>query len=310
MHEFENFGLIHTDDVRAAGDDPRELRRLAARGHAIRVRRGVYCEREHWDSLSNLERHILQTRAVVRAAHPPFLVAASSAAAVWGMPFAAEWPIEVTLLAPYRGGGKSEPGVRRTSAGGIDVRRVIRFAIPVTNLARTALDVARTLDFPDAVAVFDRCLAEKNPLRIEKAELMAELTRVTFARGGSALARAVEFAAELSGSVGESRCRAVIHRLGFAAPILQQRFVDSEGEMFCDFFWEEVGKAGEFDGKVKFTNEEYTSGDPVEALWREKKREDRLRRQVAGVVRILHSHVENPRVLERMLDAAGIPRCR
>jgi hypothetical protein len=65
---------------------------------------------------------------------------------------------------------------------------------------------------------------------------------------------------------------------------------------------------GEFDGKQKYTRNEYTGGNPGEVAWKEKKREDRLRALGCGVVRILTEHVMNPPALARMLVAAGIPR--
>lgn len=78
--------------------------------------------------------------------------------------------------------------------------------------------------------------------------------------------------------------------------------------MFTDFWWRSVNVASEFDGKQKYTRQEYTGGDPGEVVWREKKREDRLRRQVRGIVRILTSDVKHPARLERLLLDAGIPR--
>ena len=204
------------------------------RGTIVRIRRGAYCSHETWDAANSRERHLLAVRAVVAVAHPPFLVAGRSAGALWGMPFSAKWPDDVTLLAPYRGGGKSEIGVRRTSAAasGAMMTATTIDGIPVTSCARTALDVARGLPLPRAVAALDWALWGKNPSSVERAELDAELRRAHYARGGAFLRRAVEFATELSGSPGESMARIGIHLLGFEQPELQVRFVDSEGEMF------------------------------------------------------------------------------
>jgi len=120
--------------------------------------------------------------------------------------------------------------------------------------------------------------------------------------------RTVEFATSLSGSIGESEARAVMHLLGYPPPRLQVKFTDAEGNMFPDFYFEEVDAVAEFDGKTKYTRDVYTKGDPAEVLWREKKREDRLRRQVRTVVRILTEDVRNPRLLERKLTEGGIRR--
>ncbi|MEP6843204.1 MAG: type IV toxin-antitoxin system AbiEi family antitoxin domain-containing protein [Pseudolysinimonas sp.] len=307
---FRRDRLVFVNELSALGLDPRDLRRAHARGSVVRVRRGVYMSREQWDAASPSERHVMVVRAVVRVAHSPFLVAGRSAAAMWGMPYAAEWPDDVTLLTPYRGGGTSEIGVRRTSAAasGATVTATTLKGVPVTGMARTALDVARGLPLPAAVAVLDWAQWRKNRLAVSRDELDTEWRRAHYARGGAFLRHTLDLSTELSGSPGESKARVAVHLLGFEAPELQVRFVDAEGEMFPDFFWRGVAVAGEFDGKAKYSREEYSGGDPTEVLWKEKKREDRLRRQVRGIVRILSEHVAQPRRLEALLTEAGIPR--
>jgi hypothetical protein len=306
--DFSRAGLIFAESLASLGLDPRELRRQAARGNVVRVRRGAYCSREIWDASSPRERHVLVVRAAAVVARPPFLVAGRSAASFWEMPYAAKWPDDVTFLAPYRGGGKSEIGVRRTSAGESGAVATTFEGIPITSLARTALDVARGLSLPRAVAVLDWALGRKNPGAVPGTELEAELDRARYARGGAFLRRALALATDLSDSVGESEARVGIHLLGFEAPELQVRFVDEQGEMFPDYFWRSVSVAGEFDGKAKYSREEYTRGDPAEVVWREKKREDRLRRQVRRVVRIVSDDVARPVQLEAILHDAGVPR--
>ena len=306
--DFCRNGLIFVDELARQGLDPRELRRAQARAAVVRVRRGVYCLRETWDAAGPCERHLLVVRAVVAVTHPPFLVAGRSAAAAWGMPFAAAWPDDVSLLTPYRGGGKSQIGVRRTSAGASGATGTTLDGLPITSLARTALDVAGALSLPRAVAILDWAMWRKNSGGVDRAELEAELLRARYARGGAFLRHALSLATELSDSVGESMARIGIHLLGFEAPELQVRFADEEGEIFPDFFWRGASIAGEFDGKVKYTGAKFSRGDPAEVAWSEKKREDRLRRQVRGVVRILSQNVAQPVRLEALLVEAGVPR--
>ena len=89
---------------------------------------------------------------------------------------------------------------------------------------------------------------------------------------------------------------------------MQAQFRDDHGLIEPDYLWESVGQAGEFDGKSKYTRNEYTAGNPGEVVWKEKKREDRLRRMVRGVTRIIAPDVENPARLVGLLLAAGVPR--
>jgi predicted transcriptional regulator of viral defense system len=299
--------LIYVEDVRAAGGDPRELQRASRRGLMTRVRRGVYIPAARWHALNDRDRHLLTILAVTHRCHPPFLVAGGSAGAAWGLPFAAGWPSDVTLLIPVAAGGKSEPGVRRTVASAVGATEGVIDGIPVTGLARTALDMARTESFPRAVAIIDHALSYRNPHFVSHSDLFDELARAGYARRGAHLERVVTFASPLSDSPYESLARAMIHELGFEAPILQHEFGDDEGVIRPDFLWPGIA-AGEFDGRVKYADPEYSGGDPAGVLWREKKREDRLRRFVPTVVRIVADDLHDRSRLARLLDGAGVPR--
>lgn len=303
---FEHDGIILSADLSRGGIDGRQLARAITSGELVRVRRGAFCRAGAWDASDARERHLIRIAAVAALSRNPIVLARESAAAIWGLPIG-EFPPDVIVLDRWKGGGRSEPGVRRTSRGAQSAAVVRRGTYHCTTLARTALDVVRGMDFTRAVAVLDWVLWERNPLRISKAELAAEAQR---ARCSSAVRAAVAFATHLSGSWGESEARAVIHPLGFPPPALQHRFVDEEGEMFADFTWLHFGVAAEFDGKIKYTRDEYTRGDPGEVLWREKLREDRLRRQVRQIVRIVTADVKTPVRLASKLRAAGLRSTR
>lgn len=301
-------GLILFDRIRDHIDDSRSLRRDVDRGILVRLRRGAFVERAVWTQTPPRERHLLRARAALAAARQPAVLAGVSAAAAWGMPIAEEWPPEVTLLDRWRGGGRSEPGIRKTAAGFATATVVDVVGLPVTSLARTAIDIARSHSFSDAIGSLDWALWRRNPLAISRSDLFAELERMNPRTGILHLRRTTGFATSLSDSFGESKTRAIIHLLGFAPPELQVEFRDPEGLIVSDFFWREVMEVGEFDGKSKYTRDEFTHADPGEVVWREKKREDRLRRKGCGVTRILTEHLAAPARLEKLLVDAGIPR--
>lgn len=105
--------------------------------------------------------------------------------------------------------------------------------------------------------------------------------------------------------------RAVFHELGYPLPELQIRFSDRHGDMFPDYFWRKERKVGEFDGAEKYLRPGYSAGlTPGEIVWREKKREDRLRRQCDGVIRIIWSETRNPRLLDAQLREFGLRPAR
>ena len=300
-------GLILADAIRPFVSE-RVVARDVAAGALVRLRRGAYVERERWDSASQRERHIMRIHAVVAASEKPLVIGGISAAALWGMPVKGPWPVDVTLLERINRGGRSAPGIRRITTGYASASLVEVGGVTTTDLARTALDVARSHKFSDAVGSVDWALWRKNPRAISPSDLESELIRLNPRAGRAQLERVVQFASPLSDSFYESAARAVMHQLGFAAPELQVSLKDSQGEMIPDFLWRDVRRVGEFDGKEKYTRALYTQGNPGETVWREKKREDRLRAMDLGVIRILTEHVENPQRLEQLLVSAGVPR--
>jgi len=124
------------------------------------------------------------------------------------------------------------------------------------------------------------------------------------------LARLVEFSTSLSDSFGESYFRALFFLLGFEVPELQFEMRDHQGKMSSDYGWRLVRQVGEFDGKVKYSRNEYSQGDQADVLWREKKREDRIRALQFGVVRFIWNEIYDLPQLVAKLDKAGVPRRR
>jgi hypothetical protein len=114
------------------------------------------------------------------------------------------------------------------------------------------------------------------------------------------LERALGIARGLSESPLESLSLARFAQLGFAQPS-QQYEVSVDGQFYrLDFFWEGARIAGEADGAQKYRQ----PGD----LWREKRREDAIRRQVNAFVRWSWSDAWHGEPLARILAAADVPR--
>lgn len=88
-------------------------------------------------------------------------------------------------------------------------------------------------------------------------------------------------------SVGESRCAVALAALGFDVEP-QVVVSDRHGTVIArvDFLLRDTKLIVEFDGKVKYTG--------PDALWREKKREDLLRRMGYLVVRVTWSDLDRP----------------
>ncbi|MDQ7993832.1 MAG: hypothetical protein AAGC63_11990 [Propionicimonas sp.] len=221
-----------------------ELTRELKTGRLVRLRRGFLATPpdNEWDGAA-LQR---------AAATAPFLGAGTvfareTAASIHGLPLMPWRTGEVIVYRTGGGHGSVLPTVhaRQASLAEADVQR--HGGLPVTSLARTAADLARSLPFEEAVAVVDAALARG----LAREEL---LRRASTGRGCRMARRAIEAADPLSESAGESVSRARIIQHGFPLPRLQVEITDASGTLIgrVDFLWEGIGLVGEFDGQVKY----------------------------------------------------------
>jgi len=302
------YDIIYTDELARAGDDPRRLRRLFAAGQLVRIRRGAYVLASRWEAADERHRHLARVFAAAHDARSRFIVAGVSAAAVWETPVFRPFGTEVEVLDDYRGGGRSERGVRRLTAAAKHAHPVRRGGIEVTDLARTTVDAGAGRSLPEALAAIDWAISDRNPEATTVSAIRGRLSEMGRRRGLRPAWRATELAVANSGSGGESYCRGVIHELGFEAPVTQLELVDDQGAMYPDFAWPGCRALAEFDGFVKYADPRYNQGGPLEKLRRERAREARLRRLGWLVVRITWAELRDPPGLARLLASAGVAR--
>ena len=257
-------------DLRAAGIEP-------TRGGWHQVRNGVWVSEHEWRGLTPEHEHAALVHATglcLDRDSPVFAV--TSAAAVWGLPRIEQWPDAVRVLVQTEQRGRGSSLVRPHVGREADTVRL--GDIRVTSPARTIVDLARTGTLHTAVAAADHALRHE---LCSFDELMVEVDAVPPRVRGRTTARLVGALADpLSMSAGESLSRVQMFLLNLPKPELQKEVRDAAGLVgFVDFGWE--GVVGEFDGKVKYRVAEGASpADAGEIVWREKQREDRLRRQV------------------------------
>jgi hypothetical protein len=176
--------------------------------------------------------------------------------------------------------------------------------VALTNPVRTALDLARGLPFEPAVAILDAALATRI---VSARELSGALASIAGTRGSRGAARAVAFADDRSESVGESRSRVLLDKLGLAPSALQFEVMDERGVEVArtDFAWEAERVVGEFDGRVKYGRLLRPGQDPGDAVFEEKRREDAIRDEGWSVVRWTWADLARPGRL-----AARVQRAR
>jgi hypothetical protein len=200
----------------------------------------------------------------------------------------------------------------RTYRNGVEVRpaalppgHITRLGkVPVTSLARTAVDLMRDGTFADAVITADAVLHRGVP--------KSDLTEVAeFCSGWSNAKQAIaaiEFADGKAESAAESLARVVCHQGGFTDFELQVRLFDGDGLIGrVDLLFRMFRVVLEIDGEIKYLDPWY--GTYHDVLADEAERERRLVAAGWIVVRTTWAElVERPHVLLRRLGAAFASR--
>lgn len=277
---------------RLLGDGYRddELRRLRLKGELVAVRPGCYVP----SADSRLRRpegvHEFLLQGTVPLLGAGSVLSHASAGFAHGLPLWAVPLDRVHVTKSRRAGGRRGARLHvHVSALEPDEmvagdETVVAAGIAVTSLTRTVVDLARTLPFEVAVPIADAALRSG---KTTVDELVANLERHPGRKGGPAAARVIAFADGGSESVGESRSRVAMHRHGLPGPVLQWEVISRNGVALgrTDFGWPETGTVGEFDGRIKYNRLARPGELAGDVVFREKRREDRLRDQGLRVVR-------------------------
>lgn len=258
-----------------------ELFRELRRGDLTRLRPGAYLTAEPAD---DTQRHRLQVAATLEALRRPAVVSHQSAAVLLGMPL---WGVDLRRVhVTRRPPASSEVGrhLRCHVARLTDEDVVTVDGVPVTSPARTALDLARTLAVEPAVVALDAALRLDLVHRLALDRLVEGVAGTP---GSRSAARVVRFADGRSESVGESRSRLLLHRLGLTPSVLQLDVRSPTGRLLgrADFGWEQERVVGEFDGRITYGRLLRPGQDAGDVVFEEKRREDAFRDEDWGVVR-------------------------
>lgn len=269
-----------------------------ASGRLLRLRHGVYVAASTWPQDAESQ-HLMLARAEV-IANPAAVLSRQSAATAWALPSPGlrrwhDFPVAVTL--PAGCGHSSRSGLASHRVAVLPAGHVVRHSdgLRVTSLARTAIDVAASLDLPEALVVLDgaaRRLIEllvDRPYRSDYAEPgLAAAARDSFREaaqvcGVARLADAIDAMNPARESAAESLSAGHILLSGLPAPQYQARIRTVMGLLYPDCLWPEQRVIGECDGAIKYT-------DPT-AWVREKQREQVLRDLGFTVVRWLAKEI-------------------
>ena len=276
-----------------------ELGRLVRRGELEHLRRGAYAPPENGlDQGAQHRRLVLATLPLLDGG----VVSHRSAAVLHGLPLPLDGPSLVDVTRPEATSGRRRGHVHR-HATPLPADEVVTIdGLAVTDLARTVVDLGRSLRFADGVAAADAALHQG----LAPDALVRALDRARGRPGVADARRVVTFADGRSESAGESHSRVLLHRLGLPSPALQLEVRDETGQLVgrCDFGWEEHRTVGEFDGRVKYGRLLRPGQTAEDVVWAEKRREDALRDEGWQVVRWCSADLRQPALVGQRLHRA------
>lgn len=295
--------IVSRSDALARGISDTELQRYCRTKAWHRLRPGRFVSRSDFDELSAVDRHRVIAEAVLDSSIADDAVLSHVSAAVFhGLDLFGADLSRVHVTRNRSGGGRITRVRQVHGAKYRDSEVVCIDGVRVTSIARTIVDLARSLSFESAVCAADfaaRTRAITRDLLIEVLDACPNHPVNRRAR------RVVDFMDGRSESVGESRARVVLNELGYV-PQLQVRIADDRGVFArTDFYLAALVTAVEFDGKIKYGRLVPEGRSPSDVVWEEKRREDRIRSAGVQMVRITWADLEHPDHIDRLIRAAG-----
>lgn len=291
-------------DLAEQGYSYAEMARLARSAELVRVRRGAYAAAGGAD-LDPRVAHLQLLEATVGQSSAESVVSHASAAVLHGLPIGHDQLGRVHLTRDRAGQGKVRRYVQVHGLPLDDVDLTSIDGFRVTSLRRTVIDIACSLPPLLAVPIGDAALRAG----LIAAELAVSL-ECSGARHGIARARrTVALLDPRSESPGESMSRVVFVEHGVPRPEPQLKVYDERERLVgrTDFGWAEERTLGEFDGKKKYGRLLLKPGQtPEDALFEEKKREDRLRDLGWQVVRWIWADLYAPAPFLQRLHRAFV----
>jgi hypothetical protein len=290
-------GFFYRWQALDCGYGEKEVAHLLRHKEWVRIRRGAYAPRALVKALDAAGLHVLTVRAVVGTLDGPVVVSHHSALALHGVPL---WGVDLGEVHVHRAEGQTS----RRDAGVVhhlgdlpddEVDEVDGLLVSVPE--RSVVDAARTSSYEAGVVLADGA-RHRLPFDITRAEAILERQRDwTWSVRAS---RVLRFSDGLAQTVGESRSRLLLARIGVPPPTPQKRLYDEHGELLgiVDLYVEEYRTAVEFDGRQKYGRALYeksdrpTDVDLGQVVWLEKRREDNIREAGHEMVRLVWSDLD------------------
>jgi hypothetical protein len=284
---------------RAKGITAPLLRALVRSGDLVRLRHGVYATRRavNWAGDDPVRAHALAVMAATATVGGTAVASYQSAARLHRLSLLTPPPgnaVSLTLP-PARRWNRAQPADIVFHASELPRKHLTKVhQLPVTTVARTVVDLARTLPFTDAVVVADSALKDE---RATKPELYQALEESAGWPGVKQARKVIEFADERGESPLESVARVVFTEAGLAPPQLQATIHGDDFSARVDFLWPDEKVIAEADGLAKY--------DDRQDLLKERDRDHQLSAAGYTVVHFTWKELfhEQENLLERLRAA-------
>jgi hypothetical protein len=273
--------------------DDAALRRATRRGFLVKVRHGAYAFATDWAEGDAQTHHVQRSRAALRVLGDRVALSHHSAAAALGLDL---WDVPLDQVHVTRldgGAGRTEGDIRHHEGFVLDADLVDVRGVRATKPVRAALESASLSGLERGLVTVDSGLRSGS---FTRADLAAQHTLMQAWPNTQHLHLVTRLADGRSASVAESRSKYFFYAHGIPAPELQFPVYDGvELVATTDFAWPSLGLLGEFDGRVKYGRLLRPGEEPGDAVFREKRREDLLRR-VTGwrMVRLVWADLQHP----------------
>lgn len=260
--------LITAAKLLADGRSREQIRTLVRHGVLVPIGRGSYVKpsvAREFNVLPNGD-HMLRAAAALAHNGPSCAVSHRSAALLHNIDLVGGQLADVTITT-WDGGRRGRRHGVHTYASALPAADVTRkFGLPVTTAARTVVDLARTLPYPEGVVAADSALHQGLTTSVELWHLA---DKIRLRRGGERANRVVHFADARAESPLESLARVIFDEAGLPQPELQVRITSADNQFIgrVDFLWRMHKLVVEVDGAAKYDE------DPRRAraqLWRDK----------------------------------------
>lgn len=265
-------GLITSRQLSRAGLDPNDVRRLLTSERLLRLRRGVYVDREAWDALEPFrEQPILRMRAArLSLTSRTYAFSHDSSSIILGMGAPDPRASLVHISRAKVHGDADRAGVKHHLAPYRPEDLCIHEGLPVLGRARTALDMTREHGRAHGLAACDAAM-RGGVTREQLYEVLATMTAWPHSR---CMRWCIKHADGMAESYLESLVRDFVWELGIGHPEVQFGLTDGHTTAFVDicvrrhFF--------EADGLLKYDAENPSGLAPAAVLVEEKRRHDFL----------------------------------